>query len=44
MYSEVIKGVKIPAIIQFPGLDYNYQSLKADDIDIDFIAKTCKLA
>ena len=29
--------VKIPAAIQFLRLDYNYQSLKADDIDIDLI-------
>lgn len=28
--------VKIPATIQFLRLDYNYQSLKEDDIDIDF--------
>lgn len=31
--------VKIPATIQFLRLDYNYQSLKADDIDIDFNTK-----
>ncbi len=31
--------VKIPATIQFLKLDYNYQSLKADDIDIDFNTK-----
>lgn len=28
--------VKIPATVQFLRLDYNYQSLKEDDIDIDF--------
>lgn len=27
---------KIPTTNQFLRLDYNYQSLKADDIDIDF--------
>lgn len=31
--------VKIPATIQFLRLDYNYQSLKADDIDLDFNTK-----
>ncbi len=31
--------VKIPATIQFLRLDYDYQSLKADDIDIDFNTK-----
>lgn len=31
--------VKIPATIQFLRLDYYYQSLKADDIDIDFNTK-----
>lgn len=31
--------VKIPATIQFLRLDYNYQSLKTDDIDIDFNTK-----
>lgn len=31
--------VKIPATIQFLRLGYNYQSLKADDIDIDFNTK-----
>ncbi len=31
--------VKIPATIQFLRLNYNYQSLKADDIDIDFNTK-----
>ncbi|MEY8336553.1 DEAD/DEAH box helicase family protein [Lachnospiraceae bacterium 62-35] len=31
--------VKIPATIQFLRLGYNYQSLKADDIDIDFSTK-----
>lgn len=31
--------VKIPAAIQFLRLDYHYQSLKADDIDIDFGTK-----
>ena len=31
--------VKIPATIQFLRLDYNYQSLKEDDIDIDFNTK-----
>ena len=31
--------VKIPATIQFLRLEYNYQSLKADDIDIDFNTK-----
>lgn len=29
--------VKIPATIQFLRLGYNYQSLKADDIDIDLM-------
>lgn len=28
--------VKIPATIQFLRLGYQYQSLKADDLDIDF--------
>lgn len=31
--------VKIPATIQFLRLGYNYQSLKADDIDVDFNTK-----
>lgn len=31
--------VKIPATIQFLRLDYNYQSLKTDDVDIDFNTK-----
>ena len=31
--------VKIPATIQFLRLGYNYQSLKAEDIDIDFNTK-----
>ena len=31
--------VKIPATIQFLRLNYNYQSLKTDDIDIDFNTK-----
>lgn len=31
--------VKIPATIQFLRLDYHYQSMKADDIDIDFNTK-----
>lgn len=31
--------VKIPATIQFLRLGYDYQSLKADDIDIDFNTK-----
>lgn len=31
--------VKIPATIQFLRLGYNYQSLKADDIDLDFNTK-----
>lgn len=31
--------VKIPATIQFLRLSYNYQSLKSDDIDIDFNTK-----
>jgi len=31
--------VKIPATIQFLRLDYHYQSLKTDDIDIDFNTK-----
>ena len=31
--------VKIPATIQFLRLDYHYQSLKADDLDIDFNTK-----
>ena len=31
--------VKIPVTIQFLRLGYNYQSLKADDIDIDFRTK-----
>ena len=31
--------VKIPATVQFLRLGYNYQSLKADDIDIDFNTK-----
>lgn len=31
--------VKIPATIQFLRLDYNYQSIKADDIDIDYNTK-----
>ncbi|MDE6252758.1 MAG: DEAD/DEAH box helicase family protein [Lachnospiraceae bacterium] len=31
--------VKIPATIQFLRLGYNYQSLKADNIDIDFNTK-----
>lgn len=31
--------VKIPATIQFLRLGYNYQSLKADDIDMDFSTK-----
>ncbi len=31
--------VKIPATVQFLRLDYNYQSLKADDIDLDFNTK-----
>lgn len=31
--------VKIPATIQFLRLDYNYQSLKTDNIDIDFNTK-----
>lgn len=31
--------VKIPATIQFLRLNYNYQSLKSDDIDIDFNTK-----
>ena len=31
--------VKIPATIQFIRLDYDYQSLKTDDIDIDFNTK-----
>lgn len=31
--------VKIPATIQFLRLDYDYQSMKADDIDIDFNTK-----
>lgn len=31
--------VKIPATVQFLRLDYDYQSLKADDIDIDFSTK-----
>ena len=31
--------VKIPATIQFLRLYYHYQSLKADDIDIDFNTK-----
>lgn len=31
--------VKIPATIQLLRLDYNYLSLKADDIDIDFNTK-----
>lgn len=30
-------SVKIPAAIQFLRLDYNYQSLMADDIDMDLI-------
>lgn len=34
--------VKIPATIQFLRLDYNYQPLKEDDIDIDFNTKTYK--
>lgn len=31
--------VKIPVTIQFLRLDYDYQSMKADDIDIDFNPK-----
>lgn len=31
--------VKIPATIQFLRLGYNYQSLKTDDVDIDFHTK-----
>lgn len=31
--------VKIPATIQFLRLDYDYQSLKTDDVDIDFHTK-----
>ncbi|MCM1136275.1 MAG: DEAD/DEAH box helicase family protein [Clostridium sp.] len=31
--------VKIPATVQFLRLEYDYQSLKADDIDIDFSTK-----
>lgn len=31
--------VKIPATIQFLRLGYNYQSLKTDDVDIDFNTK-----
>ena len=31
--------VKIPVTIQFLRLDYDYQSMKADDIDIDFNTK-----
>lgn len=31
--------VKVPATIQFLRLNYNYQSLKTDDIDIDFSTK-----
>lgn len=31
--------VKIPATIQFLRLDYHYQPLKADDLDIDFNTK-----
>lgn len=31
--------VKIPATIQFLRLDYHYQSLKTDDVDIDFNTK-----
>lgn len=31
--------VKIPAMIQFLRLNYHYQSLKADDVDIDFGTK-----
>lgn len=31
--------VKIPATIQFLRLNYNYQSLKTDDIDIDLIQR-----
>lgn len=31
--------VKVPATIQFLRLNYNYQSLKTDDIDIDFNTK-----
>ncbi|WP_418626252.1 DEAD/DEAH box helicase family protein [Sellimonas intestinalis] len=31
--------VKIPATIQFLRLKYNYQSLKTDDVDIDFNTK-----
>lgn len=31
--------VKIPATIQFLRLGYQYQSLKTDDVDIDFHTK-----
>lgn len=31
--------VKIPATVQFLRLDYGYQSLKTDDVDIDFHTK-----
>ena len=31
--------VKIPATIQYLKLGYHYQSLKTDDIDIDFNTK-----
>lgn len=31
--------VKIPATIQFLRLGYDYQSLKTDDVDIDFNIK-----
>ncbi|MCM1124457.1 MAG: hypothetical protein NC416_17920 [Eubacterium sp.] len=31
--------VKIPVALQFLRLDYEYQSLKADEIDIDFNTK-----
>lgn len=31
--------VKIPATIQYLRLGYHYQSLKTDDIDIDFNTK-----
>lgn len=38
MFNEDTR-VKIPATIQYFGLGYHYQPLKADDIDIDFCLK-----
>lgn len=36
VFNEDIR-TKIPAAIQFLKLDYNHQSLMADDIDIELI-------